>query len=76
MDVPKTSPEVVVTIIFGILQLILALVSLWQQHYLRWTNYLEEDEALFEYVEMPWSSYSLQRYQQDFERTGKLVGEA
>jgi hypothetical protein len=32
------SPEVVVTIIFGILQLIVALISLWQQHYLRWAN--------------------------------------
>ncbi|KAK6720855.1 hypothetical protein SNK05_003948 [Fusarium graminearum] len=32
------SPEVVVTIIFGILQLIMAATALWQQHYLRWEN--------------------------------------
>ncbi|KAI6763393.1 hypothetical protein HG531_013290 [Fusarium graminearum] len=33
------SPEVVVTIIFGILQLIMAATALWQQHYLRWENF-------------------------------------
>lgn len=38
MSVASTSPEVVVTIIFGILQLIVALISLWQQHYLRGEN--------------------------------------
>lgn len=32
------SPEVVVAIIFGILQLIMAAIALWQQHYLRWEN--------------------------------------
>ena len=28
--------EIVISIIFGILQLIVGLVSLWQQHYFRW----------------------------------------
>lgn len=32
------SAEVVVSLIFGILQLIVGLASLWQQHYLRWPN--------------------------------------
>ncbi|KAL6922335.1 hypothetical protein FSHL1_006298 [Fusarium sambucinum] len=52
MSEPITSPEVTVTIIFGILQLIVALVSLWQQHHLRWTNCSKEDETLFEYATM------------------------
>ncbi|KAG8677628.1 hypothetical protein FPOAC1_003652 [Fusarium poae] len=52
MSEPSTSPEVIVTIIFGILQLIVALISIWQQHNLRWTNYSKEDETLFEYVAM------------------------
>jgi hypothetical protein len=30
------SAEVVISIIFGILQLVMGLVSLWQQHYFRW----------------------------------------
>ncbi|GKU02777.1 hypothetical protein FLAG1_06640 [Fusarium langsethiae] len=52
MTVANTSPEVVVAIVFGILQLIVGLVALWQQHYLRWTNYSENDETPFEYIEM------------------------
>jgi len=32
----NASAEVVVAIIFGVLQLIVAIISLWQQHYLHW----------------------------------------
>lgn len=38
MSEANISPEVVVTIMFGILQLIMAAIALWQQHYLRWEN--------------------------------------
>ena len=31
----NASAEVVVAIVFGVLQLIVAIVALWQQHYLR-----------------------------------------
>ncbi|RBR03545.1 hypothetical protein FVER53590_25661 [Fusarium verticillioides] len=40
--------EVIISIIFGILQLIVGLVSLWQQHYFRWTAHVEDEETLSE----------------------------
>ncbi|UZP36507.1 hypothetical protein NXS19_004323 [Fusarium pseudograminearum] len=52
MGEANISPEVVVTIIFGILQLIVAVIALWQQHYLRWENCSEEDETIFNYIAM------------------------
>ncbi|EWZ90681.1 hypothetical protein FOWG_08272 [Fusarium oxysporum f. sp. lycopersici MN25] len=38
--------EVVISIIFGLLQLIVGLVSLWQQHYFRWAAHVEKEETL------------------------------
>ncbi|EXA44234.1 hypothetical protein FOVG_05717 [Fusarium oxysporum f. sp. pisi HDV247] len=40
--------EIVISIIFGTLQLIVGLVSLWQQHYFRWAAHVEDEETLSE----------------------------
>lgn len=38
MALAMLSTEVIISIIFGILQLIVGLISLWQQRHLRWTT--------------------------------------